>query len=137
MKIFAQKDISRKLQVPMKIMYKMVFGAEDNPPFFSSNCYMPLGSILLSHIGVCRTSLPRLPSHYISIPLLDRYRVYTELELTDWNESGGFDLYLKSLRYLPPRQDRAVWKLWERAPPDPREAWCEDRGTIAEAFAST
>jgi hypothetical protein len=112
MKIFAQKDIiSRKLQVPMKIMHKMVFGAEDNPPFVSYSCYMPLASILLSHIGVCRTSLLRLSSHYISIHLLDRYRVYMELELTDWNESGSFDLYLKSLRYLPPCQDRAVWKL--------------------------
>lgn len=135
MKIFVQKDISRKLQVPMKIMYKWCSEQKITRP--SSR----LIAICLLHsfvpYRVCRTSLLRLPSHYILIPLLDRYRVYTELELTGWNESGGFDLYLKSLRYLPPRQDRAVWKLWDRAPPDPREAWCEDRGTIAEAFAST
>jgi hypothetical protein len=40
-------------------------------------------------------------------------------------------------KYLPPPQDQAVWKLNERAPPEPREACIEDRGTIVEIFAST
>jgi hypothetical protein len=60
------------------------------------------------------------------------------LKLTDWSGSEDFGLYLKRPSYLPLRQeDRALWKLWERVPLDPREAWCEDLGTVAEAFAST